>query len=126
MDPEDVVQPHPEDESDAVSVNSEQGSVISHSNRVSSDEEDHISLAQLALKYRRERENSSSEDAIPFWELSKRLKSRDDPEVKPPSAPSEYDNDGCESQSLRDINECRKSNRKVRKPRKDKNSGLLP
>ena len=99
-------------------MNSEQGSVISHSNRVSSDEEDHISLAQLARKYRRERQNSSSEDAFPFWELSKRLKSRDDPEVKPPSAPSKYDNDGF--RSLRDINECRKSNRKVRKPRKDK------
>ena len=118
MDPENVVQPQPDHESNAVSGDSEQGSVISHSNRVSSDEEDNIPLAQLARKYRRERDNPSSEDDIPLWELSKRLKSRDDPNVLPPSAPSEYVNDG--GGSLMDIIKCRLSNRKVRKSRKDK------
>lgn len=103
VDHEDVVQPQPDDESDAVSVDSEQVSFKSHSNRVSSDEEDNIPLAQLARKYRGKRENSSSEDGIPLWKLSKRLKSRSDPEAMPSS---EYDNDG--GGSLMDITECRK------------------
>ena len=120
MDPKDVIQPQPHDESDAVSVDSAQGSVKLHSNRVSSDEEDNIPLAQLARKYRRKRENFSSEDDIPLWELSKRLKSRGDPEVMPFP---EYDNDG--GGSLMDINECRKSNRKVTKSRKDKLDNVI-
>ena len=118
VDPEDVVQPHPDDKSHAISVDSEQGSVMSHSNRGSSDEEDNIPLAQLDRKYRRERENSYDEDDYPLWELSKRLKSCDDQEVMPSPAPSEYDNNS--GGSLVDINECRISNRKVRKSRKDK------
>ena len=50
VDPKDAIQPQPDDESGAVSEDSEQGSVKSHSNRVSSDEEDNIPLAQLARK----------------------------------------------------------------------------
>ena len=119
INPPDVEQQRPGDDSDAVSVDSEQGSVMSQSNYGSSDEEDNIALAQLAQKYRRKREHSSSEEDNPLWELSKRLKSRDDPEVMPSSdAHSELSNDG--GGSLMDINECCVSRKNVRKSRKDK------
>ena len=117
INPPDVEQQRSGDDSDAVSVDSEQGSVMSQSNYGSSDEEDNIPLAQQAQKYRRKREHSSSEEDIPLWELSKRLKSRNDPEVMPSSdAHSELSNDG--GGSLMDINECRVSRKKRSKIKK--------
>lgn len=40
----------------------------------SDGEDDNVPLAQLARKYRKERENSSSEADIPLFELKKEIK----------------------------------------------------
>jgi hypothetical protein len=68
--------------------------------------EENIPLAKLAKKFRKERENSSSQDDIPLYELSKRLNQRKrglntDHEIK-----SESDNANDDELSM-NVNECK-------------------
>lgn len=61
--------------SDAVSVSSDKDSlkgneIVDEELSAESDgDDDNVPLAQLARKYRKERDNSSSEDDIPLFEL---------------------------------------------------------
>lgn len=59
-------------------------------------------LAQLARKYRKERENSSSDD-IPLFELQKRLRGQD----KNGMTSDDNIKSDIDDRSLMDINECR-------------------
>ena len=80
----------------------------------SNDEEDNTPLSKLANKYRKERENSSSEDDIPLWELSKRLKTKDKVNS---NAPLDTDSSDQDSAPYMDIDACYKLKRKTRKTR---------
>lgn len=69
----------------------------------SDGEDDNVPLAQLARKYRKERENSSSEADIPLFELKKRLRGQDNNNM---TSDDIVDSD-IGDRSLMDINECR-------------------
>lgn len=83
-DESNTVKPSSGVKSDAVSVSSDKDSLkVNESfdeelSAESDGDDDNVPLAQLARKYRKERESSSSEDDILLFELQKRLRGQDD------------------------------------------------
>ena len=96
------------DESDNLSVSPDREPMTQDDsmslNSSASDSEDNIPLAKLAGRYRKERDDSSDEDDIPLWELSKRLKTnkRIENELNP-------DQNDFDDEPSMDIDACHKT-----------------
>lgn len=120
--------PNSDDNSEARSVVSDQDSLMTeehHDHEVlpseSEDEDDNVPLAQLARQYRREREDSSSEDDIPLWELQKRLRAKDNVKTdKDLDLTTDTDN-GNGSLLDMDVNACHIKPKTTRKPKSAEN-----
>lgn len=115
-------EPSSDVKSGAVSVSSDKDSLrVNESfdeelSAESDGDDENAPLAQLARKYRKERDNSSSEDDIPLFELQKRLRGQDNNDM---TFDGIVDSD-IEDGSLMDINECRIRPKKSKKPKSHK------
>lgn len=105
--------------SDAVFVSSDEDSVrvnesFDEEPSAESDidgDDGNVPLAQLARKYRKERENSS-EDDIPLFQLQNRLRGQD----KNDMTPDDNIESDIDDRLLMDINECRVKPTKYKNP----------
>lgn len=117
-DESNSVKPSSDVKSDAVSVSSDKDSLrvnesFDKEHSAESDgEDDNVPLAQLARKYRKERNNSYLEDDIPLFELQKRLRGQDKNDM---TSDDNIESD-IDDRSLMDINECRVKQTKYKNP----------
>lgn len=117
-DESNAMKPSSDVKSDAVSVRSDKDSLrVNESfdeefSAESDGDDDNMPLAQLARKYRKERDNSSSKGDIPLFELKKRLRIQD----KNDKTSDDNIESDIDDMSLIDINECRAKPTKYKNP----------